>query len=30
LDRQQMAEGHLCDLLQRIRLDCEDDPDEGG
>jgi len=30
LERQQMAEGHLCDLLQRIRLDCEDDPDEGG
>jgi len=30
LQRQQAAEGHLCDLLRRIGLDNEDDHDEGG
>ena len=30
LERQRMAEGYLCDLLQRIGLDYEDDSDEGG
>jgi len=29
LERQQTAERYLCDLLQRIGLDHEDDPDEG-
>ena len=29
LERQQAAEGHLCDLLQKIGLDYEDDHDEG-
>ncbi|MFQ5835454.1 MAG: ATP-binding protein [bacterium] len=30
LERQQVAERHLCDLLQRIGLDSENDTDEGG
>ncbi|GAH40110.1 unnamed protein product, partial [marine sediment metagenome] len=30
MERQQVAERHLCDLLQRMGLDYENDTDEGG
>ena len=30
MERQQVAERHLCDLLQRMRLDYENDTDKGG
>jgi len=30
MERQQVAERHLCDLLQRMGLDYENDTDGGG